>query len=313
VANNGGNGLGISTTGPINLSNLGLTGNASNGMVVNTSNTLVARNNVIQNQRNGTGLVIDTAALDSEIADNTVASNLYPLRTFPDLIERCLRDNDVRDVQRGIQVSGNQVTTETAWPPDYPYVISSDLNITDTGHLTLEGGAVVKFAVATSWHNDIDITVDGRLTTQGEARVVTLTTLTHDITGDTNGDGVASLPAPGNWGRVYARNNAVLDIVGTEMAYGGGGNDGRCCANARATDAILSIAGGQATVRNSAFRHSMADGIRVTGGTGSVADNELTDNADRGLRITAAICGDWQSGGTVRERNGNGDAEGVCP
>ena len=66
-------------------------------------------------------------------------------------------------------------------------------------------------------------------------------------------------------------------------------------------------------VRNTFIHHSAGDGIRVTGGSGRLADNELTDNVDRGLRVEPAACAAWEIAGQLMLRNGQGNAAAVCP
>jgi len=313
ISNNDGDGVAFTTTGDIVLADNHVAGNGGQGLSISTTGIVSAGQNVLRDHFDGFGLVVTRAGLESEIAGNTIVGNQRSIRTFPNLVEACVRGNDVRDVNRGVQVDGGTLSTEAVWPPNVPYVLTGPLTVAAEGHLTLEGGVLLKVAVSRDWHDDLDIDVHGVLTTLGDEGVVRITSLTHDLGGDTNGDGVVTLPAPGDWGRIIARADAVLEIAGTEISYGGGGNDGNCCAGVRAADAILSINGGEASVRNTFIHHSAADGIRITGGAGRLAANELTDNAARGLRVEPALCAVWEIADQLRLRNGEADALAVCP
>ena len=127
---------------------------------------------------------------------------------------------------------------------------------------------------------------------------------------DTNGDGVATTPAPGRWGRIQSTGQAQLTLRNAGIYYGGGGNDGRCCAGARATDGTLSINGGTATIQGSIIRFSQGNGIRVNGGTGLIERNELSNHARFGLSFGDIVCSDWGILDLVYQGNGEGDQEG---
>ena len=98
----------------------------------------------------------------------------------------------------------------------------------------------------------------------------------------------------------------------TDIKYGGGGNDGRDRGASRGSDAAVSIQGGQATIRDSSASHSMADGVRIGGGIGSVENNQLTDNAGFGLSFRNVVCSDWGMDNNVLLRNGRGDVQDGC-
>ena len=314
IGNNDSDGVTVSTTGDVVFNENRVSGNGRHGLSVSTTGGLSAAQNVFSDHFEGIGLVVTGADYGaSVIAGNTIVGNQRPIRTFPNLVETTVRNNDVRDVNRGVQVDGGTLNIETTWPATTPYVLTGSLNIAAEGHLTLEGGVLLKLATARDWRDDLDIDVHGGLTTQGDDGVVRITALNHDLGGDTNGDGVASLPAPGDWGRISARAGSTLELAGTEISYGGGGNDGNCCAGTRPTDAILSIGGGEASVRNTFIHHSAADGIRITGGAGRLAANELTDNVARGLRVSAAVCAAWEIADQLLLRNGEANALAVCP
>ena len=98
------------------------------------------------------------------------------------------------------KVSGT-LAGDVAWKlnPGLAYLVGGDLTVTRRGRLSLGPGIVVKMETAAS-----DLFVDGTLAAEGsEAEPVVFTSFKDDTAGgDTNGDGAASVPAPGDWGQI---------------------------------------------------------------------------------------------------------------
>ncbi|MCX6033149.1 MAG: right-handed parallel beta-helix repeat-containing protein [Chloroflexi bacterium] len=113
------------------------------------------------------------------------------------------------------------ITANTTWNlAGSPYVINDCSTYVNAGvTLTIEPGVVVKFG----WKWDA-LYVDGRLSAQGTAgQPIYFTSLDDDsVGGDTNGNGSASQPVPGDWNGVRFRETStgsVLDHV--VVRYGG--------------------------------------------------------------------------------------------
>jgi RHS repeat-associated protein len=95
--------------------------------------------------------------------------------------------------------AGGSIVANTTWTTaNSPYIIQSDVTVTNGATLTIQPGVVVKFASGTNLY----VSPGGTLQAVGTApQPIYFTSLKDDsIVGDTNGDGSATAPAPGDWG-----------------------------------------------------------------------------------------------------------------
>ena len=97
--------------------------------------------------------------------------------------------------------------------------------------------------------------------------------------GDTNNDGSASRPAPGDWSRIAFSNssvNSLLDHV--VVRYGGSGGNGS-----------ISVDGSAPTIRNSQIVRGSSYGIRLTNvAMPSITDSLIADNNSDGIHMTTS-------------------------
>ena len=116
---------------------------------------------------------------------------------------------------------GGALTADTVWSPQgSPYLVTGQLNVPAGVELTLLPGTVVKVA------QQQEIFVDGSLLVLGDpGNHVVITSMRDDsVMGDSNGDGSATSPAPGDWYdiSVLGHGTAVFDYA--DLRYGGWGS-----------------------------------------------------------------------------------------
>lgn len=177
-----------------------ITTNGGRGLDLPTANATVT-NNTITNHPTEWGMALHPNAVFS---GNTLSGNKY---------------NDAI-----VFYPNTAVTANRTWPAGQgssTYVWSGSIGVNDGVTLTIHPGVTLKFIDATSF-----LYIDGTLGADGTPEApITLTSFKDDaVGGDTNADGAASSPAPGDWRNLFfnaADSGTVLDYV--TIRYAGGG------------------------------------------------------------------------------------------
>ncbi len=156
------------------------------------------------------------------------------------------------------QVSG-ALTADTVWSPQgSPYLVTGQLNIPAGVELTLLPGTVVKIAQQQA------IFVNGSLLVLGDpGNHVVITSLRDDsVMGDSNGDGAATSPAPGDWNEISVQYSGTAVFDYADLRYGGQGSACYAYGEVESQDHSALV------VADSTFTQSQNAGI-VTGSGGT--------------------------------------------
>src|SRR5262249_47195696 len=101
------------------------------------------------------------------------------------------------------------------------------------------------------------------------------------VAGDTNGDGIKSSPAAGDWERIWAHSAGAavgqVSLSFVQVLYAGksGGNP----------DGSVTSSGGVLNVSDSVIRNGFGEGVWFAAGKGSVRNTLIADVARYGIRI----------------------------
>jgi hypothetical protein len=169
------------------------------------------------------------------------------------------------------------LSANEAWDGTFTHHVTGDVTIPGGITLTINPGAVVKFDAGTG----IVVQAGGRLIADGTvAQPIVFTSIRDDSAGgDTNQDGGASLPAPGDWHSLLV-NGGELDLDHAQVLYAGWTANGSWDATA---GAISNNSGGIVTIADSQVRDALYDAL-IDWGSGSLtATNTVITSCDRGL------------------------------
>ncbi len=196
---------------------------------------------------------------------------------------------------------GGRISTDTTWAlSGSPYIVTSSVqfygNTSTPITLTIEPGVVVKFQTGTYLQIANGTSYPAVLNAAGTTGSPIIFTSYKDDTagGDSNGDGSATSPAPGNWNYIYLRSgssSSVLDHM--EVRYGGSGSLGS-----------IYIRESSPTVQNSVIKQSSNIGILILTQTVSsaptVKNNQILQNNTYGIK-TQATYGATPVGGVIQD------------
>ena len=156
-----------------------------------------------------------------------------------------------------------------------PYVVQGTLTVDRDATLIVEAGTIIKFETGAS------LVVNGTLVASGTAEEkIVFTSWKNDLQGgDTNDDGSASLPAPGDWGGIHFANtsaDATIEIFQCTIEYGTG---------VRVTPASPDVV---VNLTDSIVRLNSGDGAYLEGVAGQrftvhVIGNQFLENSGDGL------------------------------
>ncbi len=172
---------------------------------------------------NGTGVRVSepTAQIIGCLAEGNSEYGFY---VHPEIAGEIAADDSASGNGYGncLAVSGGNITVDDTWPRTYTYLVHNNIIIDPGATVVVEKGSVVKFKLG-----DYKLEVQGGLVGQGDAvdKVVFTSYKDDAYGGDTNVDGMNTVPAPGDWSQVRFNGAHSASALGwAVVSYAGYGN-----------------------------------------------------------------------------------------
>ncbi|MFA6096485.1 MAG: PxKF domain-containing protein [Candidatus Paceibacterota bacterium] len=220
---------------------------------------------------------------------------------------------------------GGDIASNTTWSlAGSPYVVNGTLNVRGSAVLNIEPGAVIKFSSPES-----ALEVWGALNAIGTPEKKIIFTSIKDDTygGDTNNDGNATSPAPGDWGYIRVTgeqspyhypgvgnfDNVVVRYGGANTSYPGNvyGYRPVTFSFKNSTSEYSSSNGvyvyaGNPEISGNAFNNNI-NGFSASGGLPSVTNNTFNNNTDYASYLSGVAISSYSgNSGSGNGKNGLG-------
>jgi hypothetical protein len=223
-------------------------GNTGQMLRVDTPNFILRDSIVASSASDGILVTGPFTAAQPSISSTTISNNGgYPISMDPSFSGLAAGNVFSGNRIQAINITPGSISGGVIWPNhSIPYAVQGVVRILNTAQLTIGDGAILKFNTGAGF------TIDGALNAQN----VVLTSLKDDaFGGDTNGDGAASIPNPGDWQQIFFANNSTGRLERVQILYGGGGS----------ALSALEIFSSSPTITDSVIKFSGSSGIRLNG------------------------------------------------
>ncbi len=175
----------------------------------------------------------------------------------------------------GVALDGGYINANNSWNnPSIVYVLTGGVQVQASATLTIGAGQIVKFEPAVS------LTVAGALQANGTStQPIIFTSFKDDSTGgDTNNDGSATSPSPGDWVQIVFASGSTADVfTDVVVRYGGEYGHGQIEADSAAP-----------SISNSTIADSGAAGVRLAGSNATLTGDTFQNNASAAVSMDVA-------------------------
>jgi hypothetical protein len=189
------------------------------GSMIQAIDTDLAITNSVFAHSAGDGIRLqgtDAIATNNSFHDNLSAAVSMDLNSNPVINGVTVSRNGIN----GLQLDAGTIAKDLAWDdPDIVYRPDGDVTVPTGKTLTIGAGQIVKPADANT-----ELLINGTLQLLGSvSNPVVITSILDDTAGgDTNNDGGATTPLPGNWARILFNAGSANNVVEhADLRFGG--------------------------------------------------------------------------------------------
>jgi plastocyanin len=253
------------------------------GLNVLTNGNLSVSDSIFQNNKgDGIRFVNDNRSSAPVIANTTFNNNLgFAVYTTLDTVtfdgagihDNTFSANGTNGIRLGAIFTGASTLSGNA---GLPYVIHSDTTVSAGNSLTIAAGAVIKLSGGSG-----ALWVNGTLTVNGVTETPVVFTSLRDDTygGDTNNDGSASAPAPGDWLIIGVTSTGTANFEHAVVRYAGQSRPSVGYESIR-------VITGSITFNHSILEQGNGIGLNIeANGNLSVSNSTIQDNKSHGIRL----------------------------
>ena len=281
------------TSSSLTITSSAISDSSQHGIYCNSSSPAISGNTISNNAQFGIYLISANATITDNtinnnsygihgnsspgatITGNTLSENSYAIYLDADSSASTITGNTITgNNNNGIHVHGS-FSLNATWSSDEPYVIHGSVTIPEGITLTISAGVVVKHL------SYCGLNISGTLVADGTAdeRIIFTSYKDDEYGGDTNGDGDATSPAPGDWQSLYffsTSTDSLLDHV--FVKYGGHGS----------SDSNIYTTSSSLTITSSAISDSSQHGIYCNSSSPAISGNTISNNAQFGIYLISA-------------------------
>lgn len=297
----GGSGAGVfNNGGALDFDNVSISSNFQYGLSQASGFSIVKNSTFSNNKTPGqqTAGVRATSGI-LYLTNNTFTSNGYAVDVAGALSFVHSGNVATGGLINAIVISG-AISSNQTWNLDSLPYVANGLTINSGKTLTIGPGVVVKVG-----NTPGPLIVNGMLAVNGtSADKAYFISLSDDtVGGDTNGDGVATLPTSGNWEHIKFNLGSSGNFANTIIRYGGSrftfpysdagvfnsGGALNLVDSQIANNRIYGInqSSGSLSITHSEI-NNQPNGINITGGTANITQSSIHDNAQYGVYNSSA-------------------------
>src|SRR3989344_6125923 len=246
--------LGLNISGPALLEHVDIS-YAINGISVNGGDLSVRSSNIHDNSDRG---ITVFGANSVRVTNSSFTNNRYPMDISTDIPFTHSGNSASGNQANAFAVGGHSLGDVHLTKDGIPY-FTNGLLIASGTSLIVDSGVIIKMSAIAS------ILMQGNLVLNGtKEEPVFITSVKDDsVSGDTNNNGAATLPAAGDWGKIVVSPGGFLDARYATVRYGGGQGQTGVFPN------ILNQ-GGSILLNNSSSTNALSQGLYQQSGSSTV-------------------------------------------